>query len=138
MGEPELKGAVERLTEARQAATDHGMRNVIMSTADCDLFLQALQQRSGAVERADLVQAVIRATEDGDHHPHISQWAAEQAVKTVVDALQRQQDMPGREEIARIMEPWGPPEPGRGPVTMRRWEAALTKADAILALWNKP
>lgn len=55
--------------------------------------LSALQQRSGD-ERAALVQAVIRATEDGDHHPHISQWAAEQAVTTVLKAILGGQSCP--------------------------------------------
>lgn len=35
---------------------------------------------------ADLVRAVIHATDDGDHHPPISQWAAERAVEVVMGA----------------------------------------------------
>ena len=43
-----------------------------------------------------------------------------------------------RDAVARVLEPWGPPQPGRGPVTVRRWEDALAKADAILALLSRP
>lgn len=36
---------------------------------------------------ADLVRAVIQATDDGDHHPPISQWAAERAVEVVMGEM---------------------------------------------------
>ena len=60
------------------------------------------QDVAAAVERADLVQAVIRATEDGDHHPHISQWAAEQAVATVLSALQQRSGAVERERVDHV------------------------------------
>lgn len=41
---------------------------------------------TSAVDRAALVRAVIQATDDGDHHPPISQWAAERAVEVVMGA----------------------------------------------------
>lgn len=34
-----------------------------------------------------LVRAVIQATDDGDHHPPISQWAAERAVEVVMGEM---------------------------------------------------
>lgn len=44
------------------------------------------EQTEGPVV-ADLVRLVILATDDGDHHPPISQWAAERAVETVLANL---------------------------------------------------
>ncbi|CAN7303307.1 hypothetical protein LJR164_001581 [Phenylobacterium sp. LjRoot164] len=61
-------------------------------------------------------------------------YAIEAARK--IEALQRSREAPGREEVARIIDPWAMDRAECDPETEAAREEALTKADAILALFS--